>query len=145
MSKPVFYDPQRKRWKRLRRIVDVLGLSFTVIVTFFVWTVLRPADMSSLLLPEQKRPYRALKEKERRHPRPRPASRKLKAKPTQLPLNSEAAIRAAFYVTWSPDSFASLREYVHQIDILYPEWLHALTPDGRIQAIDPSNQLTDLV
>ena len=145
MSKPVFYDPQRKRWKRLRRIVDVLGLSFTVIVTFFVWTVLRPADMSNLLLPVQKRPYRALKEKERRHPRPRPVSRKLKRKPTQVPLNSEEGIRAAFYVTWSPDSFASLREYVHQIDILYPEWLHALTPDGRIQAIDPSNQLTDLV
>ncbi|HEU5453636.1 MAG TPA: glycosyltransferase [Terriglobales bacterium] len=145
MSKPVFYDPQRKRWKRLRRIVDVVGLTVTIVVVFFVWTVLRPADMSSLLLPEQKRPYRALKEKERRHPRPRPVSRKLKAKPTQLPLNSEVGIRAAFYVTWSPDSFASLREYVHQIDILYPEWIHVLGADGKLQGIDPNNKLFDVL
>jgi hypothetical protein len=26
MNKQVFYDPQRKRWKRLRRIIDVAAL-----------------------------------------------------------------------------------------------------------------------
>ena len=145
MSKPVFYDPQRKRWKRTRRFVDVFVVVSSLVLVGFAFTIVRPADLATLLLPEQKKPYRALKEKERRHARPRPVSRKLKAKATQVPLNSEVGIRAAFYVTWSPDSFASLREYVHQIDILYPEWIHVLTADGKLQGIDPSNHLFDVV
>ncbi len=30
-----------------------------------------------------------------------------------------------------------MREYAHQIDLLYPEWLHVLTPDGHLQGEDP--------
>jgi cellulose synthase/poly-beta-1,6-N-acetylglucosamine synthase-like glycosyltransferase/peptidoglycan/xylan/chitin deacetylase (PgdA/CDA1 family)/spore germination protein YaaH len=53
-----------------------------------------------------------------------------------VPLNAEEGIRAAFYVSWDAASFSSLREYAHQIDLLYPEWLHVLTADGRLQGID---------
>lgn len=145
MAKPVFYDPRKTRWKRLRRIADAVGLTITLLIIFFVWTVLRPSDMGSLQLAEQKKPYRALIQKERRHPRPRPVARKSNKKPTQVVLNSEEGVRAAFYVTWDAASFSSLREYVHQIDILYPEWLHVLTPDGKLQGIDPNNKLFDVI
>ena len=37
---------------------------------------------------------------------------------------------------WDAASFSSLREYARQIDLLYPEWLHALTPDGHLQGVD---------
>ena len=48
-------------------------------------------------------------------------------------LNADEGIRAGFYVPWDAASFASLREYARQIDLLYPEWLHVLTPDGRLK------------
>src|SRR5208282_1043053 len=42
--------------------------------------------------------------------------------------------------------FSSLRDYSHQIDLLYPDWLHALTPDGRLQAVDDqTNKFFDVV
>ena len=49
-------------------------------------------------------------------------------------LNADEGIRAGFHAPWDAASFASLREYARQIDLLYPEWLHVLTPDGRLQS-----------
>ncbi len=40
-------------------------------------------------------------------------------------LNADEGIRGAFYVQWDAASFASLKEYYPQIDLLFPEWLHA--------------------
>ena len=60
-------------------------------------------------------------------------------------LNSDEGIRGAFYVTWDAASFSSLREYVHQIDLLFPEWLHVLTPDGHLQGVSPANKLFDVI
>jgi cellulose synthase/poly-beta-1,6-N-acetylglucosamine synthase-like glycosyltransferase/peptidoglycan/xylan/chitin deacetylase (PgdA/CDA1 family)/spore germination protein YaaH len=60
-------------------------------------------------------------------------------------LNSDEGIRGAFYVTWDAASFSSLREYVHQIDLLFPEWLHVLTPDGRLQGVTQANKLFDVI
>ena len=41
MTKQVFYDPQRKRWKRLRRIFDVLALLGLVVGAIFVVGLVR--------------------------------------------------------------------------------------------------------
>ncbi len=145
MSKPIFYDPQSKRWKRFRRLMDVLGLAATVLIAFFLASALKGVNLTTLLLPEQHRPYKALKEKERKRPRPRVASHKTKKHATEVALNSGDGVRAAFYVTWDAASYSSLREYVRQIDVLYPEWLHVLTADGRIQGVDPQLKLFDIV
>ena len=29
-DRQIFYDPERKRWKRLRRILDISGVVFTL-------------------------------------------------------------------------------------------------------------------
>jgi hypothetical protein len=120
MAKPIFYDPQRKRWKRLRRLMDMLGLTVSVLIVFFLVSALRGVSLTTLLLPEQHRPYKALKEKERKRPKPRVVTSKSKTPPTELVLNSGDGVRAAFYVTWDAASYSSLREYIRQIDILYP-------------------------
>src|SRR5712692_5595510 len=144
MAQPVFYDPRQARWKRVRRMFDILGVSITLLIVFFVYTALRSEPLPELLLPTLKRPYHALKEnekekaKERRRLAARRGHRKSKAAPSQVKLNAEEGIRAAFYVSWDAASFSSLREYAHQIDLLYPEWLHVLTPDGHVQAVDPA-------
>lgn len=147
MSKAIFYDPQRRRWKRTRRALDVFAIAITLLVVYFIVASLRPVKMSELLLPPQRRSYHALKEKERRHAKPRSAlHRRSKLRPTQVALNvSGEGIRGAFYVTWDAASYASLRENVNQIDLLFPEWLHVLTPDGHLQAVSADNTLFDVV
>ena len=118
-------------------------LLLTLLLIFFVASLLKGSSLPSLLLPEQKKAYKALKEKEPHHTKVVPAAgRRKTTKPaSQVVLNSDEGIRAAFYVTWDAGSFASLREYLRQIDILYPEWLHVVTPDGNIQAVSPENKL----
>ncbi len=153
MAKQVFFDPLRARWKRLRRLFDVLAIALTALVIFFIYTALRDEPLPELLLPLQKRPYHALKEREKEKAKEhrkklaaRRSHRKSKFAPSTVKLNAEEGIRAAFYVPWDAASFSSLREYARQIDLLYPEWLHVLTPDGHLQGVDEqTNKFFDVL
>src|SRR5271157_4225777 len=155
MAKQVFYDPLQARWRRIRRVFDAAALAFSLLVIFFIYSALRSEPLPDLSWLSEKKPYHALKENEKakarekrrlatlaraghRHP-----SRKA---PSQLTLNSEQGVRAAFYVSWDAASFSSLREYARQIDLLFPTWLQVLSPDGRLQAVDPeTNAMFDVV
>ena len=152
MAESVFYDPRRARWKRLRRAFDAFGVALSLLVIFFVYTALRGEPLPELLLSPQKRAFKALKESEKAKARERQRKlanrthRKSKLAPSQVKLNQEEGIRAAFYVPWDAASFSSLRDFARQIDILYPEWLHVLTPDGRVQGVDDqTNKFFDVV
>jgi cellulose synthase/poly-beta-1,6-N-acetylglucosamine synthase-like glycosyltransferase/peptidoglycan/xylan/chitin deacetylase (PgdA/CDA1 family) len=152
MVEPVFYDPERARWKRLRRFVDVLVAAISALVIFFVYTTLRDERLPELLFSPQKRAFRALKENEKDKARDRQkklalrSHRKSKLAPSEVKLNQEEGIRAAFYVPWDAASFSSLRDFSRQIDLLYPDWLHVLSADGRLQAVDDqTNKFYDVV
>jgi peptidoglycan-N-acetylglucosamine deacetylase len=142
MTHPVFYDPRRARWRRLRRLLDLAGIVLGAIIIVFIYTALRSEPLPKLLLQFQKHPYHALKEnekekaKERRKALLKRTHRRSKTSPSQVELNADEGIRGAFYVPWDAASFSSLREYARQIDLLYPEWLHVLTRDGHIQSVD---------
>ena len=144
MAEPVFYDPRRARWKRLRRALDIAAVLVSAAVIFFVYTALRDERLPELLFSPQKRAFKALKESEKEKERLRDRQKKLVARShrksklaaSQVRLNQEEGIRAAVYVPWDAASFSSLRDYARQIDILYPDWLHVLTADGRLQGID---------
>jgi peptidoglycan-N-acetylglucosamine deacetylase len=141
MAKSIFYDPERKRWGRLRVLLSALGAIISGLVLFFILTVfIQPDPLPHVLMPEQKRNLRAIKEIEhRRKAKPKNTHRKTKAPPSEVVLNTDEGIRAAYYVTWDAASFVSLKEYYPQIDILYPEWLHVLTADGHLQGFDSVN------
>lgn len=145
MVKPVFFDPQRKRWKLIRRFIDIAGFTLTILFIFFIVTILRGTNIPKVFFADQKKPYHALKQKEVRHATRRGVHRKTKTHASQVVLNKDEGIRSAFYVTWDAASFSSLKEYVHQIDLLYPEWLHVLTPDGHLQAVTQANTLFDVI
>jgi len=152
MAQPIFYDPRRARWKRLRRLIDVTAVSVSALIIFFVYTALRDEPLPELLFSPQKRAFKAFKESEKEKARDRQkklaarSHRKSKLAASQVPLNQGEGIRAAFYVPWDAASFSSLRSYAHQIDILYPDWLHVLTADGRIQGVDDqTNKYFDVV
>src|SRR6516162_241315 len=144
-AKQVFYDPERKRWRRLRLLIDSSVIVLTLLVIFFAATVIRGSSVPSVSLPDVKKPYHALKDNQKRKVAQRVNThRKTKQPASQVLLNSDEGIRGAFYVKWDAASFASLKEYYPQIDLLFPEWMHVLTADGRLQAVTELNTLYDI-
>jgi cellulose synthase/poly-beta-1,6-N-acetylglucosamine synthase-like glycosyltransferase/peptidoglycan/xylan/chitin deacetylase (PgdA/CDA1 family)/spore germination protein YaaH len=136
MIKPIFYDPQRKRWKRLRRIFDAAAILSTIVLVLFSIGVIRRQTLPELLLPTDKRNFRALKESHASDLKlhgARSARRKSSRKPSDIPLNSDEGLRAAFYIN-DEASYSSLKQHVHQIDLLFPDWLHVTTADGALEA-----------
>jgi peptidoglycan-N-acetylglucosamine deacetylase len=142
MAKPVFYDPRRARWRRLRTLLDITGVVLSAVIVVFIYTALHSEPLPKLLLQFQKHPYHALRENEKEKARERRklfikrTHRRTRISPSQVELNTDEGIRGAFYVPWDAASFSSLRENARQIDLLYPEWLHVLTADGHLQSVD---------
>jgi len=155
MAKQVFYDPLQARWRRIRRLFDAAALAFTLLVVFFLYSALRSEPLPDLSLSAEKRPYHSLTEAEKAKAREKRRLATIartghghprRKHPSQIKLNSEEGVRAAFYVAWDAASFSSLREYARQIDLLFPTWLQVLTADGHLQGVDPeSNALFDIV
>jgi peptidoglycan-N-acetylglucosamine deacetylase len=152
MPEPVFYDPRRARWKWLRRLFDTTAVLASALLIFFVYSALRDEPLPELLFFPQKRPLKALKETEKEKAKERAkkaaarSHRKTKLAASQVKLNQEEGIRAAFYVPWDAASFSSLRSYAHQIDMLFPDWLHVFTSDGKLKGVDEqTNKWFDVV
>jgi cellulose synthase/poly-beta-1,6-N-acetylglucosamine synthase-like glycosyltransferase/peptidoglycan/xylan/chitin deacetylase (PgdA/CDA1 family)/spore germination protein YaaH len=142
MAQPVFYDPRRARWKRLRTLFDIAGIVVGTVVIVFIYAALRSEPLQRPFLEFQKHPYHALKETEKekaaekRKQIARRTHRRSTLSPSQVQLNTDEGIRAAFYDPSDAAGFSSLREYARQIDLLYPLWLHVLSNDGRLKGID---------
>ncbi|HUB29025.1 MAG TPA: glycosyltransferase [Terracidiphilus sp.] len=139
-DKQIFFDPQRKRWKRLRRILDATAVLSTLVLAGFIFNVLRSQPLSELPLPSFRHNYRALPDRTapaQRGAKPlRPARRKTERKPSDIPFNTGEGLRAAYYVPYDEASYSSFKQHVHQIDILFPEWLHVDVPTGKLVAFD---------
>jgi cellulose synthase/poly-beta-1,6-N-acetylglucosamine synthase-like glycosyltransferase/peptidoglycan/xylan/chitin deacetylase (PgdA/CDA1 family)/spore germination protein YaaH len=43
-------------------------------------------------------------------------------------------------VDWDPASYSSLKQHLKQIDLLFPEWLHVVTPDGGLTSYTIDNR-----
>ena len=141
-DRQIFFDPQRKRWKRLRRILDAAAVVSTLVVAGFIFNVLRSQHLPELLLPLPKHNYRALPDRSillRAAKNQRPARRKTARKPSEIPLNSGEGLRAAYYVQDDAASYSSLKEHVHQIDMLFPQWLHVDAPQGTLMMMSGDN------
>jgi len=155
MARQVFYDPNQARWRRIRRVFDAAALAFSFLVVFFIYSALRSDPLPDLSWLTEKRPYHALKENEKAKAREKRRlatlaraghRRQPRKAPSQLTLNSQQGVRAAFYVSWDTASFSSLREYARQIDLLFPTWLQVLSPDGHLQAVNTdTNTMFDVV
>jgi cellulose synthase/poly-beta-1,6-N-acetylglucosamine synthase-like glycosyltransferase/peptidoglycan/xylan/chitin deacetylase (PgdA/CDA1 family)/spore germination protein YaaH len=144
MNRQVFYDPQRKRWKRLRRVFDSLALLGALLGVLFVVGLVRMKPMRGLDLRSATRRYRALSnppapELKSREKLNGSAHRKTDLKPSDVVLNSGEGLRAAFYTDADPASYASFKAHVKQIDLLFPEWLHVIGPDGSLTGYTSDN------
>ena len=129
-DKQIFFDPQRKRWKRLRRILDVTAVITTLVLAGFIFNVLRVQRLPELLLPAPKHNYKALQNRQPalRTKGTRPSRRKTDRKPSEIPFNTGEGLRAGYYIPDDASSYSSFKEHLHQIDMLFPQWLHVDAP-----------------
>ncbi len=137
--KPIFYDERRRRWWLTRRVLEVSGAMFTLLLVIFVVNVIvKKPDLPELLLPEGRPALHALRQRQSgKPPSARPGRRKRVAALGKVPEKYDP-IRAAFYVSWDATSLASLQQHYREIDLLIPEALHAVSSDGRLDvAPDP--------
>jgi hypothetical protein len=110
-DKQIFYDPQRKRWKRLRRILDATAVVTTLVLAAFIFNVLRSQRLPELLLPTPKHNYKALQNRTapvRPGKTARPTRRKTGRKPSEIPFNTGEGLRAAYYAEDDPASIRSI-------------------------------------
>ncbi len=139
LDKQIFFDPQRKRWKRLRRILDVTAVLTTLVLAGFIFNVLRSQPLTDLLLPAFRHNYKALPDRPaglRGGKAGRPARRKTTRRPSEIPFNTGEGLRAAYYVPYDEASYASFKQHVRQIDLLFPEWLHIDGSNPTLMAFD---------
>jgi hypothetical protein len=131
---PIFYDAQRVRWRFTRRAMEISGVLLTLLLAYFFVTIAASVDLPSGLLPDTKPKYQALKAKKKPVPS-REGRRRRVANLGTVPASYDP-LRAAFFVSWDPNSLASLKKHYKDIDLLIPEQLHAVEPDGSLTVVD---------
>jgi peptidoglycan-N-acetylglucosamine deacetylase len=147
MSKQVFYDPQRKRWKRLRRVFDVLAVTGVAVGAIFAVSLAKMTPLPELLLAKPRHHDMPLRvEAPARGAKPRrSAHRRTDLKPSDVILNSGEGLRAAYYVDDDEASYSSLRQHIRQIDLLFPWWLHVISADGTLTSYSLDKRPFDVV
>jgi cellulose synthase/poly-beta-1,6-N-acetylglucosamine synthase-like glycosyltransferase/spore germination protein YaaH/peptidoglycan/xylan/chitin deacetylase (PgdA/CDA1 family) len=133
--KPIFYDEQQRRWRRTRHTLEISGALFTLlIVTFFV-SIVHTTNLPALLLVDTHPALHAIRSKLRSKPPVVRQGRKPKVAALGKVPEHYDPLRAAFYVSWDSTSLASLQQHHHDIDLLIPEALHAVSSDGRLDRV----------
>src|SRR3982074_900805 len=132
--RPIFYDAQRVRWRRTRRVLEISGLLLTLLLAYFFVTIAVSVELPAGLLPDTRPAYRALKIKSKKVPAREGRHRRISNIGT-VPASYDP-LRAAFFVSWDAASFASLKKHYKDIDVLIPDQLHAVTPDGALTIVD---------
>ena len=164
----IFYDPQRRRWRRFTRMVQCIAAVCSCLVAVLLASILINPVLPSLGLA----PVRALPHGHHLTPLPlqpipnRPEQRFQRAKrklaqakqkltksrvQARLPVISPAPSAPhgpsdfiGYYVNWDDTSFTSLKQNLGQLDKLMPEWLHLASADGTL-AIDDAAQQTQVL
>ena len=135
-EKQIFFDPERKRWKRLRRVIDATAVITTLVMVGFIFNLLRNQRLPELLLPTPRHNYKALRDHSvTQRGAKTPARRKTKRMPSEIPFNTGEGLRAAYYAPDDAASLSSFKEHVHQIDMLFPQWLHVHSPEGTLMTM----------
>src|SRR5258705_10862389 len=132
--RPIFYDVERLRWRRARRVMEIPGALLTLLLAYFFVTIAISVELPAGLLPDAKPAYRALKSKKKPVPAREGQHRRVASIGT-VPASYDP-LRAAFFVSWDANGLASLKKHYKDIDLLIPEQLHAVTPDGALTVVD---------
>ncbi|MGB7848830.1 MAG: glycosyltransferase [Candidatus Acidiferrum sp.] len=133
--KPIFYDAEKVRWRRTRRILEISGALSTLLLVYFFITIAGSVELPSSLLPDTRPAYHSAKKKNVKLVTVREGRHRRVARIGQVPTGYDP-LRAAFFVSWDANSLASLKKHYKDIDLLIPEQLHSVSPDGAIAVVD---------
>ena len=133
--KPIFYDAERVRWRRTRRILEVSGVLLTLLLVYFFITVAGSVELPTSLLPDTRPAYHSAKKKNLKPVVLREGRHTRVARIGKVPAGYDP-LRAAFFVSWDPNSLASLKKHYKELDLLIPEELHSVSADGAITVVD---------
>jgi peptidoglycan-N-acetylglucosamine deacetylase len=137
--KPIFYDEQHHRWRRTQLALEVTGGFFTLVLIIFLLNVGRNPELPEILRPDTHEGLHAIRTKQKAKPSRQGRKRKVAAL-GKVPQNYDP-LRAAFYVSDDYTSIASLELHYHDLDLLIPEALHAVSAGGKLDA-DQDPKLT---
>lgn len=157
---PVFFDPDNKRWPRLRRGVYLSGLALTVLFGILILSIIITPALLPLKFGEPTRsseqkpgarvalpdPPQLLTKAERRFRAEKAkleAERLKRAQAVKVRPNTKPAsdpLTVAFFVPWEDASPSSLRTNLSNpdisLDVVIAEWLHLNDNDGTLSDED---------
>jgi cellulose synthase/poly-beta-1,6-N-acetylglucosamine synthase-like glycosyltransferase/spore germination protein YaaH/peptidoglycan/xylan/chitin deacetylase (PgdA/CDA1 family) len=138
-SKPIFYDQERRRWRRTRLALEIAGAIFTLVLVIFLINVVSKPELPEILRPNAHAGLHSIHFRQKPKPVRQGRKRRIAAL-GKIPQNYDP-LRAAFYVDYDPNSLASLQQHYHDIDVLIPETLHSVTADGTLHVVTPDGKL----
>jgi cellulose synthase/poly-beta-1,6-N-acetylglucosamine synthase-like glycosyltransferase/peptidoglycan/xylan/chitin deacetylase (PgdA/CDA1 family)/spore germination protein YaaH len=159
---PVFFDPDRKRWPRLRQGVFLTGLFISILFGVLIFSVLLNPILPTLKLPPSSilrngghvaAPFqdpiltprqRALKEAKQKLEKERKL-RQASFAQAALPVSaSSAPLAVGFYVNWDEASLSSLQENLEnpdvKLDVVIGEFLHLDDASGKLKEDNPERE-----
>jgi len=154
-NRPVFFDPNNKRWPRVKAGVFLAAAFISAILVVLVASVLVNPALESLSLPSARFLPRhnhtappAVKEPSAAVDARLAKLKKKLAKEIKSAKRVAPAVDAApdqpyatkaigFFVNWDDASLSSLKKNIDNLDVLTPEWLHLVGQDGAIVEDDP--------
>jgi cellulose synthase/poly-beta-1,6-N-acetylglucosamine synthase-like glycosyltransferase/peptidoglycan/xylan/chitin deacetylase (PgdA/CDA1 family)/spore germination protein YaaH len=135
--KPIFYDEQRRRWRRLRWIIEVIAVVLAVILVVFTVSVLHrvtlPEEAPQIGARPGLRPFSSTLPKTKAPVRRPGRKRRVNALGSDTPPASYDPLRAAFYVSYDATSLASLQQHYKDLDVLIPDELFSYSADGELK------------
>jgi len=141
--KPIFYDEERRRWRRTRRALEIAGGIFTLVLIVFLVNVSRKPDLPQILRPDIGEGLHAVRTVSKARPPVRARLRHVAAL-RKIPQGYAPVVRAAFYVSDDAMSFTSLQQHYRDIDLLIPDLLHTVKADGTLE-VDRQAKLEDFL
>jgi cellulose synthase/poly-beta-1,6-N-acetylglucosamine synthase-like glycosyltransferase/spore germination protein YaaH/peptidoglycan/xylan/chitin deacetylase (PgdA/CDA1 family) len=138
--KPIFYDQERRRWRRTRRVLEITGGFFTIVLVIFLINVGRNPELPDILKADTHAGLHAVRARlPLLKPKPTRGRKRKIAALGKIPQNYDP-LRAAFYEEDDASSLAALQLHYKDIDLLIPDALHAAWPDGHLE-IDRNTKL----
>ncbi|CAK0741619.1 poly-beta-1,6-N-acetyl-D-glucosamine synthase [Gammaproteobacteria bacterium] len=159
---PVFFDPECRRWPRLRLAILLVGIVLFTLGGLLVVSILINPVLPALNLPSSSllpRGGHSVPPQPENHPATR-AEWALRRAQAQLVQEQERTLEKllqeahaphpktgdgqtltiGYYVNWDDASFSSLKDHLDRLDIIIPEWLHLAEADGSLREDDPIHQ-----
>ena len=139
----IFFDPQRKRWKRLRRILDTAAVVSTLVLAGFIFNVLRNQQLPELLLPTPRHNYKRLARPPasaaRRQRTSAPRAARPPASPPKFPSTPAKVCAPPTTCRTTRPATPRSRSTSTRSICCFPQWLHVDAPSGTLMVISGDN------